>query len=234
MRPDGALFVQVMSPRHTVCKPLVMPTLARTQTRQQETKGHLTSTNGQAFIYSPASGLTLLTAANRLIGYVTVHAWEGRQLMGPQEPPRDGTPGVDRDAFHCPNCGAYAAQHWGDVYLQGTNLSWPFPEWRAAKCSRCDKPNVWRESNLIWPPSRLGVRPHPDMPDDVRVLYEEAQDVSGVSKKSAAALLRLALQVLVDELERGNENLDKKIGKLVARGLDPGVQQAMDVVRVVG
>lgn len=154
--------------------------------------------------------------------------------MGPQEPPRDGTPGVDRDAFHCPNCGAYAAQHWGDVYLQGTNLSWPFPEWRAAKCSRCDKPNVWRESNLIWPPSRLGVRPHPDMPDDVRVLYEEAQDVSGVSKKSAAALLRLALQVLVDELERGNENLDKKIGKLVARGLDPGVQQAMDVVRVVG
>jgi len=72
------------------------------------------------------------------------------------------------------------------------------------------------------------------MPDDVRVLYEEAQDVSGVSKKSAAALLRLALQVLVDELERGNENLDKKIGKLVARGLDPGVQQAMDVVRVVG
>ena len=55
-----------------------------------------------------------------------------------------------------------------------------------------------------------------------------------MSKKSAAALLRLALQVLVDDLEPGSGTINDKIGALVQKGLDPGVQQAMDVLRVVG
>lgn len=72
------------------------------------------------------------------------------------------------------------------------------------------------------------------MPPDVLAVYEEARDVSGISKKSAGALLRLALQMLVDDLEQGSAPINTKIGELVKRGLDPQVQQAMDVVRVVG
>ncbi|WP_165945357.1 DUF4145 domain-containing protein [Micromonospora sp. KC723] len=65
-------------------------------------------------------------------------------------------------------------------------------------------------------------------------VYEEARSVAERSPRSAAALLRLALQMLVDGLVPGSEKLDTKIGKLVAQGLDPRVQRAMDVVRVVG
>jgi hypothetical protein len=72
------------------------------------------------------------------------------------------------------------------------------------------------------------------MPDDVLAVFNEAREVAPMSKKSAAALLRLALQMLVDDLEPGSAAINAKIGALVKRGLDPQVQQAMDVVRVVG
>ncbi|MBO3095844.1 DUF4145 domain-containing protein [Cellulomonas dongxiuzhuiae] len=72
------------------------------------------------------------------------------------------------------------------------------------------------------------------MPDDVRRIFEEAREVSAVSPRSAAALLRLALQVLINDLEPGNGTLDVKIGRLVARGLSQEVARAMDVVRVIG
>jgi hypothetical protein len=72
------------------------------------------------------------------------------------------------------------------------------------------------------------------MPADVKALYDEASDVGGQSPKSAAALLRLALQLLVHELEPDAPDINKGIGALVRRGLDPQIQQAMDIVRVVG
>ncbi len=81
---------------------------------------------------------------------------------------------------------------------------------------------------------RLGAAPLEGMPDDVRRLYEEARNVSAVSPRSAAALLRLALQVLVDGLEPGAGSLHDKIGRLSRRGLNPDVSRAMDVVRVIG
>ncbi|MEV0216126.1 DUF4145 domain-containing protein [Micromonospora sp. ALFpr18c] len=65
-------------------------------------------------------------------------------------------------------------------------------------------------------------------------MYQEAQSVAELSPRSAAGLLRLALQMLVDELVPGPGALDGKIGKLVAQGLDPRIQRAMDVLRVIG
>jgi hypothetical protein len=93
---------------------------------------------------------------------------------------------------------------------------------------------VWRGEMMVYPMRRTGPSPHADMPTDVLAVYEEARDVSAISKKSAAALLRLALQILADDLEQGSAPINTKIGALVKRGLDPQVQQAMDVVRVVG
>lgn len=72
------------------------------------------------------------------------------------------------------------------------------------------------------------------MPDNVRAVYDEARSIAGLSRKSAAALLRLALQMLVDELEPTRGDINAKIGILVGRGLGAEVQQAMDVLRIVG
>jgi hypothetical protein len=72
------------------------------------------------------------------------------------------------------------------------------------------------------------------MPTAVRDLYEEARAVLPISPRASSALLRLALQVLIDTLEPGNKTINEKIRRLVARGLEPTTKKAMDVLRVVG
>lgn len=150
--------------------------------------------------------------------------------------PVDHTPAQGRSAFDCPHCQAYSQQLWSDLWHQ---LS-PGPGMSAvlgggvSRCARCQEDCLWLHDQLIYPLSKLGPRPHADMPSSVHAIYEEARTVSSVSRKSAAALLRLALQLLVDDLEPGKADINGKIGALVKRGLDPQVQQAMDVLRVVG
>ncbi len=105
-----------------------------------------------------------------------------------------------------------------------------------AQCTAtlCQKFSIWHDETMVFPLERQGEKPHPDMPEDVLAIYNEAREVAPISRKSASGLLRLALQMLVDELEPGSAGIDKKIGTLVSKGLDPQVQQAMDVLRVVG
>ncbi|MDT4892226.1 MAG: hypothetical protein QOE97_1261 [Pseudonocardiales bacterium] len=54
------------------------------------------------------------------------------------------------------------------------------------------------------------------------------------SPRSAAALLRLALEQLVGIIETDGKTLNDKVGLLVRRGLATHVQRAMDALRVFG
>lgn len=101
-------------------------------------------------------------------------------------------------------------------------------------CTACGVEHLWWSGRIVHPPSRGGVLANADMPDDVRTIYDEAREVAPISPKSAAALLRLALQLLVDELVEGKDNLNAKIGTLVRRGLSPRIQRAMDTLRIAG
>ncbi len=76
--------------------------------------------------------------------------------------------------------------------------------------------------------------PRPSMPEDVKALYFEASEVARVSPRAAAALLRVAVETLVNGLQPGNRTLFQKIGDLVKGGLAAQVQQAMDMLRVTG
>lgn len=155
----------------------------------------------------------------------------------------DASPSVEdreaaflKTAFECPHCHAYAHQEWTtfDLNFPGGNFTYPPDTFRISMCSHCGNPAIWLNPELIYPRRRIGVRPHEDMPEKVRAIYDEAREVAAVSRKSAAALLRLALQLLIEDLEPGGENVNKKIGALVKRGLHPGAQQAMDALRVIG
>lgn len=149
---------------------------------------------------------------------------------------QDRLPAPGRHAFHCPHsdCGVFATQEWSDIYAADTNGSIQEGELSGSRCGACGRITLWHNDEIILPMVRQGEAPHVDMPDDVREIYEEARAVAPISRKSAAGLLRLALQMLVDELEPGKGSIDDKIGALVRKGLDPQIQQAMDVLRVVG
>jgi len=90
------------------------------------------------------------------------------------------------------------------------------------------------EDKIVYPVSSSVVEPHEMMPAAVKTDFEEAGSVLNLSPRGAAALARLCIQKLVVELGEKGNNLNDDIGELVKKGLEAEVQQALDVVRVIG
>jgi hypothetical protein len=100
-------------------------------------------------------------------------------------------------------------------------------------CDSCNNFSIWVNKKLVYPKNIPIENPNSDMNQDIQDLYNEAASILFDSPKGAAALLRLALQKLLEQLgETGKIN--DCIGNLVKRGLSPKIQQALDVIRVVG
>lgn len=103
-----------------------------------------------------------------------------------------------------------------------------------SRCFTCKKIAVWVHDVLLFPSCSYVIPPNKDLPDDVKRDFEEALKILDISPRGAAALLRLAVQKLCVHLGEPGENINIDIAALVKRGLDKRIQQALDVVRVVG
>jgi len=103
-----------------------------------------------------------------------------------------------------------------------------------SECYNCKEIAIWVHDQLIWPNSKIDIQPNQDLPPQIKSLFEEAREIVASSPKGAAALLRLSIQHLCKELGESGKNIDNDIASLVSKGLNPLVQQALDVVRVVG
>ena len=101
------------------------------------------------------------------------------------------------------------------------------------KCQCCGKKILWIDDTYIYP-DIVSEEANPDMPNSVKQLYNEAALISNKSPRAACALLRLAVDKLCLELGETDRDINKNIGALVKRGLSQDVQQALDIVRVVG
>jgi Domain of unknown function (DUF4145) len=99
---------------------------------------------------------------------------------------------------------------------------------------RCDMESIWLGHRMIYPEASGGPPPNPDLPEDVQRDYLEASGIVERSPRGAAALLRLCIQKLCKHLGETGKNINEDIANLVRKGLPPRVQQALDVVRVVG
>jgi len=114
---------------------------------------------------------------------------------------------------------------WGRYTIENCNFS---------ECHSCKKLCVWIGDKLVFPPSQTNFEPNADLPDSIKVDFAEVDKIVGTSPRGAAALLRLAIQKLCVELGESGKNIDQDIGSLVKKGLPADLQQALDVVRVIG
>lgn len=144
-------------------------------------------------------------------------------------------PAFEETAFNCPFCHAYADQGWGypdrhisQVYY-GNDKGFAI-----CRCSHCGEFSVWVKQRMVSPATVTSPPANSDLPDDVKPDYEEAALISSKSPRGAAALLRLAIQKLCKYLGEDGKNINNDIAALVKKGLPVKVQQALDIVRVVG
>lgn len=146
-------------------------------------------------------------------------------------------PKLNLEAFNCHNCGVYTKQHW--YYLKaserfdGFGLQYQNDKYMISNCEHCKSPTFWLGDMIIFPISN-DFDPNPDLPHDVKQDFEEASRISNLSPRGAAALLRLAIQKLCKHLGQPGKNINEDIKNLVANGLPQSVQQALDIVRVIG
>jgi len=144
-------------------------------------------------------------------------------------------PALKLNGFNCPLCHAFAKQDWGQAIRLAGGQNCGQDDWLlTCRCSRCGKFSVWVEQKMLFPHAVTAPPPNSDLPEDVRKDFDEARIVVAQSPRGAAALLRLAIQKLCKHLGEAGENINADIASLVKKGLPAKVQQAMDIVRVVG
>lgn len=144
-------------------------------------------------------------------------------------------PTLNGGAFNCPICNAYANMAWAIAYRQDNN-SWIDTGVRSARCAHCHQLSFWLTATkiMILPATVTAPLAHPDMPAEALSDYNEAREISARSPRAAAALLRLVIQRICIKLGEPGKNLNDDIGSLVRKGLALEIQQALDVVRVIG
>jgi Domain of unknown function (DUF4145) len=120
------------------------------------------------------------------------------------------------------------------MHIKYGGVNWEFINLHLSACYSCNGFTVWVEGKIVYPVSHSTVEPHVMMPAAVKPDFEEAGSIVNLSPRGAAALARLCIQKLVKELGEKGDNLNADIAELVKKGLEVEVQQALDVVRVIG
>lgn len=163
-----------------------------------------------------------------------------------------------KKSFNCPYCGNLAQQEWLDIlslgkiqmvkeYLLGGKPRRKYkPVYishdiehviKFSICQNCKEAAVWYGGELIYPliPTHSLPEPHKDLPDELREDYEEARRVFIESPRSAAALLRLIVEKLVELSGGKGKNLTERIHHLFKeKRLPKDIARALHIVRLIG
>ncbi|MBS1527613.1 MAG: DUF4145 domain-containing protein [Bacteroidetes bacterium] len=145
-------------------------------------------------------------------------------------------PTFSAQSFNCPSCGAFSSQTWYLVsYSLGQySMVYYSNDIKFCQCYHCNKLSIWVRGKMILPSSGNVPIPNSDLPESVIDLYNEAKDILNQSPRSAAALLRLAIEELLKYISKSDKSINHNIAKLVKEGLAPKIQKALDILRVIG
>ena len=145
-------------------------------------------------------------------------------------------PKYDEERFNCPHCKTLAHQHWSQIYktqkIQQTAITSDI--YMQAVCTYCKNISIWYNQKMIYPSESSAPLPNPDMSNEVKEIFEESRQILSSSPRASAALLRLCVDKITEELGEKDRDLNARIGNLVKKGLSTQIQQALDVVRVTG
>ena len=86
-----------------------------------------------------------------------------------------------------------------------------------ATCSSCDGFTLWVNKEIVYPKKTTLPPPNADLNDDIKSLYIEASKILIDSPKGATALLRLALQKLLEQVGKSGKNINSDIKVLALR-----------------
>jgi Domain of unknown function (DUF4145) len=117
---------------------------------------------------------------------------------------------------------------------QGTYVVLTLENVYVSQCYSCHALAVWAYDRILFPPTAFNVEPNIDLADDIKLDFCEAAKILDLSPRGAAALLRLSVQKLCIQLGEAGKNIDTDIANLVKKGLETSLQQALDIVRVIG
>ena len=142
-------------------------------------------------------------------------------------------PQINISSFHCPHCYASSSVTWSDLYY--SYLYKKIGEAKTAQCNHCGGFSLWYGGQMIYPNNFSVEAPNSDLPSSVAKDYIEAAHIVSVSPRASAAILRLAIEKLVDHLGAEGTDLNVKIGYLVKKkNFNPKIQKSLDIVRVIG
>ncbi|MEP0210514.1 MAG: DUF4145 domain-containing protein [Paracoccaceae bacterium] len=118
----------------------------------------------------------------------------------------------------------------GKSHCRGADV---FNVW-ISRCYNCNELALWIVGQMVFPQRGEAPPANQDLPPEIARDYDEASSILDLSPRGSAALIRLAIQKLCKFLDQPGDNINADIKALVAGGLDPRVQKALDAVRVVG
>lgn len=148
-------------------------------------------------------------------------------------------PTYKAEGFNCPLCNFYAHQNWYKAFYKNINVDGDVAIYEGLELSQCYKCHgrlLWYEERIVFPIVNGAPPSHPDMPKDVKKIYDESKSIVSLSSRAAAALLRTAIEVLIDNVIGENKKtLNENIGILVKENkIQISTQQSLDYLRVIG
>ncbi|WP_134219645.1 DUF4145 domain-containing protein [Pelotomaculum sp. FP] len=141
-------------------------------------------------------------------------------------------PQYKKDVFTCPHCNSYAQQSWHPTRYDVSNYNIAYL--MICFCSNCQKYSLWHYEKMIYPDNGGIMPPNPDLGEDIISDYNEASSIFNKSPRGAFALIRLCVQKLTKLLGEPGKNMNDDIASLVKKGLPLQIQQALDIIRVIG
>ena len=103
-----------------------------------------------------------------------------------------------------------------------------------AQCDNCKHFAIWIGDKMVYP-AKIGVPPaHADTPAEIVPDYNEAAEIFSISPRASAAILRVALEKLLNFIGLKGDDINRNIANLVELGLNEELQKSMDIIRILG